>query len=278
MKVTIIGLGLIGGSFAIDLKKRGFASEIFGVDTNKLHTETAQRIGIIDKIESFESGIQKAELIILAVPVDIAVKLLPKILDRVTNQTVTDLSSTKSNLHKAVLNHPKRANYVAGHPMSGTENSGPWAAIPNLFDGKVGIICNKELSSDKALQTVEKMLETLNMRAIYMDAEEHDIHVAYVSHISHVSSFALALTVLEKEKNEKHIFDLASGGFRSTVRLAKSAADMWEPIFGQNSDNIVEVLDTYINQLNKFKELMQSQNKPELYKLIDDANKIRRVL
>ncbi len=278
MNVTIIGLGLIGGSMAIDLKKRKFADTIYGVDTNILHAETAKNIGLIDYITDLESGIKSADLIIIATPVDITQKILPGILDKVSKQVVTDVSSTKNGICELVKNHTNRKNFVASHPMAGTEHSGPWAAISNLFDGKSTIICNKGESSEQALKIVEDLYGSLNMRMIHMDAKSHDIHAAYVSHISHISSFALALTVLEKEENEKHIFNMAGGGFRSTVRLAMSSPEMWVPIFEQNSDNVIDVIDTYIEKLQKFKENIINQNISGINQMIENANKIKRII
>ncbi len=278
MNVTIIGLGLIGGSMAIDLKKRKFADTIYGVDTNILHAETAKNIGLIDYITDLESGIKSADLIIIATPVDITQKILPGILDKVSKQVVTDVSSTKDGICELVRNHTNRKNFVASHPMAGTEHSGPWAAISNLFDGKSTIICNKGESSEQALKIVEDLYGSLNMRMIHMDAKSHDIHAAYVSHISHISSFALALTVLEKEENEKHIFNMAGGGFRSTVRLAMSSPEMWVPIFEQNSDNVIDVIDTYIEKLQKFKENIINQNISGINQMIENANKIKRII
>ncbi len=278
MTITITGIGLIGGSAAIDLKKRGFAKHIIAVDSDKLHAETAKKIGLADEICDLHTGIKKADLIIIATPTDATLNLLPEILDNISNQTVTDVCSTKFKICESVKNHPKRENFVASHPMAGTEYSGPWAAVSHLFDGKSTFICNAEESSDKALKDVEDLYGALNMRIIHMDAEAHDIHAAFVSHISHISSFALALTVLEKEINEKQIFNMAGGGFRSTVRLAKSSSDMWTPIFAQNSENIIEVIDTYIEKIQSFKEGIKNKNLSEIDALIRKANKIKRVI
>jgi prephenate dehydrogenase len=278
MKITIIGLGLIGGSMAIDLKKRKFASHIIGVDNNVLHANIAKQNGIVDELLLLKDAIPKSDLIILAVPVNIAHKILPDVLNMVDNQIVTDVCSTKARLAKLTKKHAKRGNYVASHPMAGTENSGPWAAESGLFDGKACIICNPNESHGTAMKIVSSMYETLNMRIINMDAESHDVHAAYVSHISHISSFALALTVLEKEQNEKNIFDLASGGFDSTVRLAKSNAEMWTPIFMQNHENVIEVLETYIHKLNGFKEALENKSIDEMDEMINQSNKIRKIL
>lgn len=278
MNVCIIGLGLIGGSMAIDLKKRGFAKHIIGVDNHKLHAHTAERLGLADEICELEEGVRKADVVILATPANVSLHLLPKILDMVEEQVITDVCSIKKNICERVKSHSKRSHYVAAHPMAGTEHSGPWAAIPNLFDGKAVIFTEAEDSSKEAIEIVTELYETLNMHLVYMSASNHDIHAAYVSHISHISSFALALTVLEKENNEKNIFNLASGGFDSTVRLAKSSAEMWTPIFEQNSENITAVLDNYIKQLQLFKENILQKNSEEMNQMINKANSIKRVL
>ncbi len=279
MTIGIIGLGLIGGSMAIDLRRNKFADHFLGCDNDNLNAMTAQRIGLVDEIVSYEELIKKSDLIILSVPVSAALRMLPDILDKITDdQYVTDVCSTKERLNDSVHYHPKRKNYVASHPMSGTEFSGPWAAIPNLFAGRAGIICNAEDSDIKAVELVRKMYDCLNMRVIYMRAAHHDVHTAYVSHVSHVISFALALTVLDKEKNEKNIFDLASGGFASTARLAKSNADMWAPIFLQNKDNVLSVLDSYMEKLQSFKTALENQDEKQLRALIEEANRIKRIL
>ncbi len=278
MTLTIIGLGLMGGSTAIDLRKRGFANKIIGVDKDKINANTALNIGFVDEIADLESAVIKADLVIIAIPVDAAIKVLSKVLDAVSNAVVTDMCSTKGALLEHVKYHSKRKQYVAGHPMAGTEFSGPWAAISGMFDGKATILCDTEDSDIRAIAVVKRMYEVLNMRVIYMNSANHDVHTAYVSHISHISSFALALTVLEKEKNEKHIFDLASGGFDSTVRLAKSSADMWSPIFIQNKDNVTTVLDTYINKLKQFREYIINDEIDSLHIMIEESNKIKRIL
>lgn len=279
MTIGIIGLGLIGGSMAIDLRRNKFAEHFLGCDNDELNAMTAQRIGLVDEIVPYDELVRKSDLIILSVPVSAAIRMLPDILDKITdNQYVTDVCSTKEKLNDSVHYHPKRKNYVASHPMSGTEFSGPWAAIPNLFAGRAGIICNAEDSDFKAVELVRSMYDSLNMRVIYMRAAHHDVHTAYVSHISHVISFALALTVLDKEKNEKNIFDLASGGFASTARLAKSNADMWAPIFLQNKENVLSVLDSYMDKLQAFKTALENNDEKQLRSLIDDANRIKRIL
>nr|NQU89265.1 prephenate dehydrogenase [Bacteroidota bacterium] len=278
MQLAVIGLGLMGGSAAIDLKKRGFAGRIIGVDTNKLHAETALHLGIVDEITFMEEAMGKSDLVILAVPADAAVKLIPKIMDLTGKQFVTDMCSTKELLCQVIKYHPKRKNFVASHPMAGTEFSGPWAAKSGLFDGNAVIFCDAEESDVRSLAVVRRMYEALNMRPVFMDSASHDRHTAYVSHISHIISFALALTVLDQEKNERHIFDMASGGFDSTVRLAKSSAEMWSPVFEQNAENVLSVLSTYIRKLEDFKKAIQEHDTEQISKLIKDSNKIKKIL
>ena len=278
MIITVIGLGLIGSSMAIDLKSRGFAQNIIGVDNNAIHSETALQLGIVDKIMEIQEGIGQADLILLATPVDVSLRMLPKVLDQIDEQIVADVCSAKGKLNERVRYHQNRENFVSTHPMAGTEHSGPRAAFSGLFDGRATIITDAEDSSDKALQTIKALYECLNMRIIYMNAYNHDVHTAYVSHISHISSMALALTVLEKEQNEKNILDLASGGFDSTVRLAKSPASMWTPIFMENSENVATVLDTYIEHLQAFKKAISDQDSTNTTELINQSNKIKRVL
>jgi len=278
MNTTIIGIGLIGGSLAITLKENGFAQRIIGVDASQENLDKAIRRRLIDEEASLEDGVRKADLVVLATPVDVMEKLLPRVLDHVEEQVVIDVGSTKGSLLSLVDNHPKRGRYVATHPMAGTEFSGPEAAIPNLFDQKVAVLIDTERSDADALATVKALYESIPMNLLELDRRAHDLHSAYVSHISHISSFALALTVLAKEQDEGRIFDLASGGFSSTVRLAKSSPDMWVPIFQQNRDNVLDVLDEHINQLARFRSLLIKKDFDTFYKLIAQANDIKRIL
>ena len=283
MKVGIIGLGLIGGSMAIDLKRKGFATEILGVEAEPVNAAAAEKIGLVDRVVSMEECLRESDLVVLAVPVSAAVSMLPEVLDSFstfegTSRIVIDVCSTKEQLARSVRYHSMRKCYVATHPMAGTEYSGPWAAMPGLFDGHACIICDAEESDRKAVGVVEDMYGALNMRTIYMSSSNHDVHTAYVSHISHVTSFALALTVLDKEKDEKHIFDLASGGFSSTVRLAKSSPDMWTPILSQNRENVLRVMDTYIEKMNAFRKAIAENDEDAVRGMIEDANRIRRII
>ena len=277
--VGIIGLGLIGGSMAIDLKRRGFAHTVLGVEKDPIAAEAAKTIGLVDEDVSYDDCIARADIIVVAVPVGAAVKMVCDILDKIgKDKIVIDVCSTKEQICKATKYHPRRMQFVSTHPMAGTEYSGPWAAMPGLFDGRACIFANAEESSPKALRTIEQMYAVLNMRPLYMEAGQHDVHTAYVSHISHVTSFALALTVLDKEKDEKHIFDLASGGFSSTVRLAKSNADMWIPILSQNRDNVLRVMDTYIEKMKEFRKAIDGGDEDRIRELIEEANKIKKIL
>ncbi|WP_426480434.1 prephenate dehydrogenase [Chryseobacterium sp. R2ACT005] len=279
MKISIIGVGLIGGSMALKLREKNIASFIYGIDNNTQHISDALDLKIIDAGVDLEHGIKNSDLIILAIPVDAARKLLPSVLDLVSDQqTVMDAGSTKAGIVNAVKDHPKRSRFVAFHPMWGTENNGPKSAIAESFSGKAGVICNKEESADDALSTVEKVVNALDMHMIYMDAKDHDVHTAYISHISHITSYALANTVLEKEREEETIFQLASSGFSSTVRLAKSHPEMWVPIFKQNKENVLDVLNEHISQLRKFKSALEKENYEYLEELITNANRIRGIL
>ncbi|HCO19553.1 MAG TPA: prephenate dehydrogenase, partial [Flavobacteriaceae bacterium] len=235
--------------------------------------------GIIDRFENFENGIKNADLIITAIPVDATVKILPQVLDLITDkQTVMDTGSTKSGIVEAIKNHPNRKRFVAFHPMWGTENSGPKAAQKESFAGRAAVICDREDSEQDALALVENIAKNLEMHLIYMNADAHDVHTAYISHISHITSYALANTVLEKEREEDTIFQLASSGFSSTVRLAKSHPEMWVPIFKQNKENVLDVLNEHITQLRKFKSALEKENFELLEELIKNANKIRGIL
>lgn len=278
MTITIVGIGLIGGSLAISLRENGFADHIIGVDENPEHIRKAFRRRLIDENLPLEEAIAKSDLIIVATPVDSMLSLLPRILDLVTHQVVLEVGSTKSRLLEAVADHPRRSQFVATHPMAGTEYSGPAAALPDLFDGKCCVICEAEKSSEKALALALRLYHSLQMRIVYLNGADHDIHTAYVSHISHICSFALALTVLEKEKEEDRIFELASGGFSSTVRLAKSSPDTWIPIFRQNRDNVMDVLDEFIHIISKFRTLLIKKDFDTFYDMIQQSNDIRRIL
>ena len=279
MIVGIIGLGLIGGSLAISLKERGFASKIIGVDKNKEHCKTAIQLGFADETCKLDEVLIKANLVILAVPVDAARKILPTLLDDLNGkQVVIDMGSTKEGICKIADSHPNRKNFVASHPIAGTENAGPSAAFDGLYDNKITIICDEHKSDVSAVKLCKELYSTLKMKVLSMNAEEHDRHIAYVSHLSHITSFVLGQTVLEIEKEEKHIFNMAGSGFASTVRLAKSSPDMWAPIFEQNKEHLSTALDAYIKNLQEFKKRIDEGKKENLHELMSEVNDIRRVL
>jgi prephenate dehydrogenase len=278
MIVSVIGTGLIGGSLALTLKGNSFCGKVIGVDSNIANAQLALQLNIVDKIENLQNAVRNSDFIIIAVPVDVALIVLPEVLDLIDNQVVMDVGSTKEQIVKIASSLPKRKRFVATHPIWGTEYSGPQAAIKDGFKGKVTVICNREECDEDALSLVEKMYDSLGMNKFYMDAVSHDLHAAYVSHISHITSFALALSVLEKEKEEDTIFELAGGGFESTVRLAKSSPDTWIPIFKQNRSNVLDVLNEQIFQLKQMKKLLEMEEFDTLYKLIQQANEIRKIL
>ncbi|MDR3611133.1 MAG: prephenate dehydrogenase [Ignavibacteriaceae bacterium] len=278
MTVAVIGTGLIGGSLALTLRNNLFCSKVIGVDSNKVNADLALKLNLVDKVSNIKEAVKDSDLIIIAVPVDAALNVLMEVLDMVDKQVVIDVGSTKEQIIKAASYHPKRKRFVATHPIWGTEFSGPKAAISGGFNGKITVICNREESDEDALLLTEKMYDSLGMNRFYMNAVSHDLHAAYVSHISHITSFALALSVLEKEKEEDTIFELAGGGFESTVRLAKSNPDTWIPIFKQNRSNILDVLNEQIFQLKQMKKLLEMEEFDALYKLIKQANEIKRIL
>lgn len=278
MKIYIIGIGLIGGSMALDLKSHWKEATFFGIDTNENHLNEALELGIIQEKATFDD-LQNADVVIVSVPVDVGLVILPQILDKINENTlVIDAGSTKFPICEVVANHERRRNFLATHPIAGTEFSGPKAAIKELFQGKTNIICEIEKTAYKQQELALDLFQKLGMRIRYMDAKSHDKHIAYVSHLSHISSFMLGKTVIEKEKNERDIFDMAGSGFESTVRLAKSSPAMWTPIFKQNKQNIIETLDEYILNLTQFKELLKNDKYDEVFNEMQNTNRIKEIL
>jgi prephenate dehydrogenase len=283
MTITVVGIGLIGGSLALSLRKNGFGASFTGVDNNEIHRSDAMWLGLVDEVLPLEDAVCKSDIVIISIPVNAIGKTLIQvldILDRSGNDktVVVDMGSTKKGICSESENHPRRAQYVASHPIAGTEFSGPKAAIDNLFEGKKTIICDRELSSEYALNTVCQMYQSVGMDISYMSSDIHDKHIAFVSHISHISSFALGTAVLNIEKDEKSIFTMAGSGFSSTVRLAKSSPETWAPIFIQNADSILFALNNYIRQLEKFKISIEKRDSEELKKLMKNANEIKRII
>jgi len=277
-KIAVIGLGLIGGSLALELKKTSWAT-IYGIDKNPDHLQKALNLGIIYKMASIDI-VKNMDVVIIAVPVNIAPKIAIQVLDLVNDNTlVFDVGSTKAGICKAVKEHPKRKNFVALHPIAGTEFSGPEAAIYDLFTDKVNIICEQHLSSAAMVDRASELFKNLKMRNVFMEsATQHDKHIAYVSHLSHISSFMLGKTVLEIEKDEKSIFNMAGSGFASTVRLAKSNPETWTPIFLQNKESILKSLKEYIKNLNEFKQIIENESVEDIYAMMENTNRIKEVL
>ncbi len=279
MKITIVGVGLLGGSFALGVKSIEDGHHFIGVDTNEENVRVACNLGIVNESMHFIQGVKAADLVVLATPVNVINRQLAEALDNLKPDAILiDVGSTKGNFSNAVKDHPRREQYISCHPIAGTENSGPEAAFSGLLKHKQMIICEKDKSRKDLVDKMVDLFKKLEMHITYMDSDEHDRHIAYVSHLSHISSFALGLTVLAKEKDEKSIFTMAGSGFSSTVRLAKSSPDMWAPIFKQNSKNISVALEAYINQLKQFKEIIDSGEEEKSYLLMEKANEIRRVL
>ncbi len=278
MNIAIVGIGLIGGSIGIRLKETKFCEQVIGVEKSEINQKKALQLGLVDQIQTLDEAIQSCKAIILTIPVDSIMVLLPEILDKVTDQVIIGMGSTKSNILHLIQDHPNRGRYVAAHPMAGTEYSGPEAAIPNLFKEKMMVYVEAFRSDEDAFEVADAITEQLEMQTSFMTAEEHDMHTAYVSHISHLTSFALALTVLEKEKSQGRIFELAGSGFQSTVRLAKSSPDMWTPIFKQNRTNVLEVLEEHIKQLQHIYEKIEQEDYDAVHKWIKKSNKIKRII
>lgn len=278
MNVFVIGIGLIGGSMVLDIKSNYPEATISGIDTNENHLNTALALKVIDQKATF-NDLEKADIVIISIPVDVQLEVIPKVLDLVSdNSLVMDVGSTKEDICLAVKEHPKRRNYLAMHPIAGTEFSGPTAAHTGLFAQKTNIICEVEKTAFKLQEIALDIFAKLGMRIRYMDPKSHDKHIAYMSHLSHISSFMLGKTVIEKEKNERDIFDMAGSGFASTVRLAKSSPAMWAPIFEQNKTNVIETLDEYIQNLQQFKELMIQNDFTEIYNEMESTNHIKQIL
>jgi len=278
MKIYVIGIGLIGGSMALDIKTLHPEAKIYGIDTNESHLAEAIALGVVDSGAAF-ADLVDADFVIVSVPVDVALLVLPKVLDIIGDNTIVfEVGSTKMPICETVANNPKRRNFIATHPIAGTEFSGPSAAIKGLFQGKTNIICEVEKTTFKLQEKALDLFKAMGMRIRYMDPKSHDKHIAYVSHLSHISAFMLGKTVINKEKDEQDIFDMAGSGFESTVRLAKSSPAMWTPIFKQNRKQVVKTLDEYISNLSKFKELLENEDYDAIYNEMQSVNKIKEIL
>ncbi len=277
MNIAVIGTGLIGGSIARELRRAG--QRVIGVDKNTSHLARAEELGIIDEGMTLENALDNAKVIAVCIPVDHLESKIPLLLDKIDEEHIVfDVGSTKELICNAVADHPMRHRFVAAHPLAGTEHSGPEAALLGLFDGKKNIICEHALSDQDALDQVIDIFESMGMKSYFLNAAEHDKHMAFVSHLSHVSSFALSQTVLDIEKDEKQIFNLASTGFASTARLAKCNPHTWAAIFSKNKDHLSQALDAYIKHVQAFKVLVDEIDVDGMYEAISEANEIKRVL
>jgi len=278
MKVYVIGIGLIGGSMALDIKSLHPEATIYGIDSNESHLAEAIALGVVDAGATFDD-LSDADFVVVSVPVDTAMTLLPKVLDVIGDNTIVfEVGSTKTPICEAVANHPRRRNFIATHPIAGTEFSGPSAAIKGLFQGKTNIICEVEKTTFKLQEKALELFKSMGMRIRYMDPKSHDKHIAYVSHLSHISAFMLGKTVINKEKDEQDIFDMAGSGFESTVRLAKSSPAMWTPIFKQNQEQVIETLEEYIANLTHFKDLLVQEDYKAIFEEMESVNKIKEIL
>ena len=279
MTISIIGLGLIGGSFAKDLRAAGLASELLGTDASAEHARRALELGFVDRIVPLEEALRLSDVLLLAIPVDAITAMLPSLLDAVKpTQTVIDLGSTKFQLGEAVRGHRNRERYVAAHPMAGTENAGPDAALEGLFKGKTVLLCDLEWSAPDACKTALELFHAVGLKFEFMSSEQHDRHAAYVSHLSHVAAYALSLAVQNEEKAGYAVPRLAGGGFASTVRLAKSSPEMWVPIFKQNREHVLKAIDAFDERLQAFKRCLEANDYEKLETLIREANEIRNLL
>ena len=278
MNIHVIGIGLIGGSMVLDIKSLHPDATIYGIDNNESHLAEAIALGVVDKAATYDD-LAEADFVIVSVPVDIALNVLPQVLDAIGENTIVfEVGSTKMPICEVVVNHPRRRNFIATHPIAGTEFSGPSAAIKGLFQGKTNIICEVEKTTFKLQEKALELFKSMGMRIRYMDPKSHDKHIAYVSHLSHISSFMLGKTVIDKEKVEQDIFDMAGSGFESTVRLAKSSPAMWTPIFKQNKKQVVKTLEEYIANLTNFKELLEQDDYDAIFKEMQSVNKIKEIL
>ncbi|WP_268124033.1 prephenate dehydrogenase [Roseivirga pacifica] len=280
MKITLVGVGLISGSFALGLKKAlDKTIEVCGVDISEVALSKAQEIGMIDMAKSIKEATEWADVVVLGIPVDALTRLVPEVLDYAREDSlIVDFGSTKEAICEAVAKHPNRKSFLAAHPIAGTEYSGPEAAFAELFQQKRMIICESDKTGEEQQHLFLRLCEALQMRVSYMTPAEHDLHLAFVSHLSHITSFALSNAVMRKEKSERHIFEMAGSGFASTVRLAKSSPDMWAPIFTQNRKHLLEGLSTYIEELQHFQKLLETEDQQGMKDFMNRANRIREIV
>ena len=278
MKVGIIGLGLIGSSLALKISEAYNDITIYGEDISESNLKyTIENKIIGNKLE--EKDYSKLDILFVAIPVDQVLKVLSPILDKVGENTlVVDLGSTKKPICDLVNSNQNRRKFLAAHPIAGTEFSGPMSADSSLFDNKIIILCETEKTENRLLNIAKDLFLSIGMSIKEMTADEHDKHIAYVSHLSHITSFMLGKTVMDKEKDEETIYDMAGSGFESTVRLGKSSPSMWTPIFNQNKKNIIDALDEYLKNIKNFKHLIETDNLSEMFNEMEQINGIKNIL
>jgi len=274
MNVAIIGLGLMGGSLALSLKKLDFIDEIVGHDHNEKHQKDAISLGLVKKIVSFNK-LKDYDVIFLAIPVNGVIAALQELKDVKENTTIIDLGSTKEKIVTAVPSEIRK-NFVAAHPMTGTENFGPHAALEGLYENKVVVLCDLEDSGIHQREVARKIFKALKMKKYFMKSHEHDRHAAFISHMPHAISYSLANTVMKQEKRD-NILALAAGGFRSMSRLAKSSPYMWEDIFRQNKENLLEAIELFQKELNSMKKNIQNDEWDKVHQEMAEANKLHDI-
>ena len=275
MNVAIVGLGLMGGSLALSLKKLDFIDEVVGSDHNIQHQKDAIKLNLVSKIVEFKD-VKKYDVVFLAIPVDGIIAALQNLTNLDADTTIIDMGGTKS---KILNSTPQsiRKNFVAAHPMTGTEFFGPHAALDGLYEDKVVVLCDLEDSGKHQQKVSRKIFKALGMKKYFMKAHEHDRHAAFISHMPHAISYSLANTVMKQEKKE-NILALAAGGFRSMSRLAKSSPNMWEDIFRQNKSNILEAINLFEDELKILKQSVEDDNWNELNKLMSAGKKLHDIL
>ncbi len=276
MNIGIIGLGLMGGSLGLELKKVPNKYVILGYDHNLEHQKDALKLGLVDKVTNNLSNIKECDVIVLTIPVDAIIEISKNLKDIKEESTIIDFGSSKEKIDKAI---PKeiRKNFVTAHPMTGTEKFGPTAAIEGLYDDKVMVVCNKEKSGNLQNRVALEIFSDINAKVVFMEAKEHDKHVAFISHMPHAVSYAIANSVM-KQENPENIIALAGGGFKSMSRIAKSSPKMWEDIFRQNRTNMLKSLDIFNKEMKLCQELIEKEEWEKLHLWMSSANRLHSIL
>ncbi|WP_394909189.1 prephenate dehydrogenase [uncultured Helicobacter sp.] len=276
LNAGIIGLGLIGGSMGLALRELGGFGCIAGFDNNPLHSQQALSLGLVDECISLEELISDGDVLFLATPVESIIALLPKLTSIKPSATIIDLGGTKELIIKHIPDSIRK-NFIAAHPMAGTEFYGPKAALPHLFKDSIVILTNLEESGEAQIQMAREIFLGIGMKIIKMDAHEHDRHIALISHMPHIISYALANAVLSQE-DPQTILALIGGGFRSMSRLSKSSPKMWNDIFKQNTQNVLDSITSFQDELQKAKNMLESKDWEGLEAFMAQANKLQEFM